>query len=929
MGASTQVREQLFLGEPAPRDVLSERIHLLGDLLGETIVAQAGRALFDRVEQVRALAKAGRAGDADGFARLQRLVADLPLDEARVVAKAFASYFQLVNVAEERERVRILRERARAADAGAAKPGESLAGAIEELKGLGLAAADVRRLLQELELLPVLTAHPTEAKRRTVLAKLARLGRALDERERPDATPEERAGALAELREEIVALWQTDETRERQPTVLEEVRNGLYYFEATLFELVPRLRRRAASAFAAAYPGESLLPPRLLRFGSWIGGDRDGNPFVTPEVSEETLREHKLLALRLHRRSLDRVHGHLSVAERVGVSDALRDSLASDAVLFPDEARRAAERYPAQPYRQRLALLYRRLGATLEAAERPWRADLRPRPGAFGDASEYLVELRRIQDSLRAHQGEWLADGRLADVVAQVETFGFHLASLDVRQHSLRHRRALDEIFARYEAPGYAEAPEQQRVERLLHELAGRRPLTPALLDFSAETNETLEVFRLIRRAHERVAPEAIDSYVVSMTHGVSDLLAVLLLARDAGVEQGLDIVPLFETIADLRSAPLVLDRLLELPVWRAHLQARGQRQQVMIGYSDSNKDGGYLAANWELHKAQRAIPLACARHGVALTLFHGRGGTIGRGGGRTNRAILAQPPESVQGRLKLTEQGETIWDRYANPALAERHLEQLLHALLLASARQPRPGPSRGGPWEQALDDLAALAYSAYRELVESPELLEYLHAATPIDEIPNLHIGSRPSRRGGSPRLDDLRAIPWVFAWTQSRITLPGWYGLGSALRAWAGEAAARWSLLAEMYRDWAFFRTVVDNAQMSLRKGDLTIAGMYAWLADERLRAAVPPRLEREYRASESAILRLTSQRDLLDGEPWLQRSIRVRNPYIDPMNALQVALLGRLRARPAAPAVEAMRETVLLTVNGIAAGLRNTG
>jgi phosphoenolpyruvate carboxylase len=919
------------LGDPsAPsRDVLSDRIHLLGDLLGETLVEQAGRALFDRVEEVRALAKAGRAGEADAFERLTRLVAGLPLEEARVVTKAFASYFQLVNVAEEQERVRVLRERARAAGDRGVPLEESLAGALHELKARGLAAAPLKELLLGVQLVPVLTAHPTEAKRRTVLAKLSRLGEMLADLERADTVPEERETALRGLREEIVALWQTDDTRERRPSVLDELRNGLYYFETTLFDLVPRLRRRLARAFAECFPGETLDPARLLRFGSWIGGDRDGNPFVTPEVTEEALREHKLTALRLHRRGLDRLHGHLSVSERVGASRQLRESLERDAAVFPEEARRAAERYPAQPYRQKLALLYRRLGATLEAAERPWRADLRPRPGAFAGASEYLAELRLVQESLRAHAGAHLADGRLADIVAQVETFGFHLASLDVRQHAGRQLKALDEIFGRYGAPGYAAAAEEERVERLLRELAGRRPLTPAQLDFSDETNQTLEVFRLIRRAHRRVGPEAIDSYVVSMTRGASDLLAVLVLARDAGIDDAIDVVPLFETIADLRAAPAVLERLLALPVWRRHLEARASRQQVMIGYSDSNKDGGYLAANWELHKAQRAIPQACARHGVAVTLFHGRGGTIGRGGGRTNRAILAQPPESVRGRLKLTEQGETVWNRYANPALAERHLEQLLHAIIRASAEQPRQGPSRGGPWEEALEELAALAHAAYRQLVESPGLIDYFHSATPIDEIPNLNIGSRPSRRGASQGLDDLRAIPWVFAWTQSRVTLPGWYGLGAALHAWAGVDAARWARLAEMYRDWPFFRTVVDNAQMSMRKGDLTIAELYGRLADARLRQAVLPRLAEEYRSTQDAILRLTGQRDLLDGEPWLQRSIRVRNPYIDPMNVLQVALLGRLRGLAPGPETEAVRETVLLTVNGIAAGLRNTG
>ncbi|MGE0454867.1 MAG: phosphoenolpyruvate carboxylase [Vicinamibacteria bacterium] len=912
-----------------PRDALSERIHLLGDLLGETLVEQEGRALFERVEEVRALAKAGRAGDLAATERLNALVAGLPLAEARVVAKAFACYFQLVNVAEEQERLRVLRERARESHARGEPMDESLAAALAALRDGGLAGAQVGDLLGRLELQPVLTAHPTEAKRRTVLSKLARIGDALFESERADVAPAESEACLALLREEILALWQTDDTRERQPSVLDEVRNGLYYFESTLFELAPRLERRLRRAFEQVFPGEALARCRPLRFGSWIGGDRDGNPHVTPEITEQTLREHKQTALRLHRRAIDRLHGHLSMAERLGVSSELAASLERDARLFPDDAALAAERYPAQPYRQKLWLIYRRLGVTLEAAARPWRADLRPRAGAYASPAEYAAELRLIADSLRAHGGARLADGRFADLALQAEIFGFHLAGLDVRQHSGRHQQALDEIFGRYGRPGYAAEPEERRIELLLAELGGGRPLTPARLDFSPHTNETVEVFRLIRRAHERVGPAAVDSYVVSMARGVSDLLAVLALARDAGVAGGLDVVPLFETIDDLRAAPGVLDRLLGLPVWQAQLAARGRQQQVMIGYSDSNKDGGYLAASWELHAAQRAIPAVCARHGVRLTLFHGRGGSIGRGGGPTNRAIQAQPPESVQGRLKLTEQGETVWSRYANPALAERHLEQVLHALILATAREARPGASRGGSWQQAAEALAERAHAAYRRLVDSPELLEYFRSATPIDEIPNLNIGSRPTRRTAGTRLSDLRAIPWVFAWTQSRVTLPGWYGLGSAVAEWAGEDRARWDLLAQMYREWTFFQTTIDNAQMSLRKGDPAIAALYAGLAPEPAREAVLPQIAEERRRTQGAILALTGQSDLLDREPWLQRSIRVRNPYIDPMNALQVALLRRLRGLAPGPEAEAVREIVLLTVNGVAAGLRNTG
>ncbi len=433
-----------------------------------------------------------------------------------------------------------------------------------------------------------------------------------------------------------------------------------------------------------------------------------------------------------------------------------------------------------------------------------------------------------------------------------------------------------------------------------------------------------------MRRAHERVGPASVESYVVSMTRGPSDLLAVLLMARDAGVSDRLDVVPLFETVADLHAAPSTMERLFENPAYARHLAARGGVQTVMVGYSDSNKDGGYLTANWELHLAQRALAAVCRKHGVALTLFHGRGGTVGRGGGPTNRAILAQPPESVGGRLRLTEQGESVTNRYSNRALARRHLEQLVHAVLVAGERHPAGTPSRGGAWERAVNDLSPLAEKAYRALVhETPALARYLRAATPLDEIERLNIGSRPARRGPAAGLADLRAIPWAFGWTQSRVTLPGWYGLGSALAGWAGDDESRWALLGTMYREWAFFKTLVDNAQLALRTADMLIAAVYATLADPADKETVFPRLEAEYRRTEAALCRVTGQRDLLDEAPWLQRSIRVRNPYIDPMNYVQVALLRRLRENPGEAEAEEMRDAVRLSVNGIAAGLRNTG
>ncbi len=920
------------------RDALSEQIHLLGDLLGQTIIEQEGQATFDLVEQIRSLAKAHRAGDTEAGQTLLALVGSLPLAQARLVVKAFAAFLQLANLAEEQERIRVLRQRRTRAAIDGTPMDESLAAALQDWRQVGLTAEEVQAILDRLFIMPVFTAHPTEAKRRTVVTKLHRVMIQLHQLDFASLTPEETARTLEQLREEIVSLWQTDETHARAPGVLDEVRNGLFYFEDTLFDLVPDLYREFNLVLAAAYPDDTFRVPPFLRFGSWIGGDRDGNPFVTTSITEETLREHKALVLRLYQGAIDRMHGHLSVSARHGISPALQASLERDALLFPEDARRYAERYPQQPYRHKMGYIYRKLAITSEANRHPWRIDATPpldvssptRPGVYAQADDFLADLRLIQESLRTHRAGRLAEGRVADLVCQAEVFGFHLATLDVRQHTARITAALHEIFARYGiAAGYSALPEDDKIDLLTRELHNQRPLTPAVLDFSAETNHTVELLRLVPRAQARIGRNAIETFILSMTTGASDVLAALLLAQDAGAAAGLDIVPLFETIPDLHAAPGIMARLFDNPAYAIHLARRGQAQQIMIGYSDSNKDGGYLTANWELYQAQRALPAVCAQHGVMLTLFHGRGGTVGRGGGRTNRAILAQPPESVRGRFKLTEQGEVITNRYGHRELAHRHLEQLVHAVLVSSARAPTGPAADSAAWEPAMAELSLAAEQAYRAFVhESPALVRYFYAATPINAIGQLNIGSRPARRKAGDSIADLRAIPWGFAWAQSRVNLPGWFPLGAAVTDWAGDDPVRWALLANMYQAWPYWRTIVDHAQMSLRKADGLIASVYAGLADEGTRAAVLPTLVDELARTEAVVLRMTGQRDLLDNEAWLQHSIRVRNPYIDPLNYAQVALLQRLR-RAAPDEVEPLREAVLMSVNGIAAGLRNTG
>ncbi|MBK8046166.1 MAG: phosphoenolpyruvate carboxylase [Anaerolineales bacterium] len=581
-----------------------------------------------------------------------------------------------------------------------------------------------------------------------------------------------------------------------------------------------------------------------------------------------------------------------------------------------------------EPYRQKLIMMFRRLRATRVENERPWD-DRARNPRAYHRVEDLLEDLRIIERSLIENRGERIARGRLAHLIRNVQVFGFHLATLDVRQHSARHRAAVAEVFAAYDLfADYNALAEADKVRVLTNEILNLRPFT-AQLHFTAETNETIGLFRLIRRAKEEVDEYAIQTYIISMTSSISNLLEVLLLAKDAGLFGRINIAPLFETVADLEAAPQLMAALFANDAYRKHLAAQGDAQQIMIGYSDSNKDGGYLQANWMLFKAQRALARVCDEYNVTLTLFHGRGGSLGRGGGPANRAILAQPPESVRGRIKITEQGEVVSGRYANVGLAQRHLEQLVSAVLLTSGR--RPHYAQEEQWAGVMEELSESAYRAYRSLVTKREFLRYFHETTPIDLMGALNIGSRPARRKATQDISDLRAIPWVFSWTQSRVNLPAWYGVGAAFEQWLGpkQDAKRLAQLQEMYDGWPFFRTAIDNVQMGLAKADFAIAALYASLTDDVTRQAIFEELCAEYERTLTTVLTIVRAPDLLEREPVLRRSIKVRNPYVDPINYVQVALMRRMRDETDPDAVQRLRAAVLLSVNGIAAGLQNTG
>jgi phosphoenolpyruvate carboxylase len=909
---------------------LSPEIELLSGLLNEVVIEQAGRQIVDLVEDMRRLGNQRRAhGPQPASEQLARLADTLDSDAELALLKYATSYFQLINTVEEHHEVALMRAEARRRYP---EPLEgSLSAAVAWLRDQGATADAVRELVAGLRVELVFTAHPTQAKRRTVLATLGRISRHLDQLSGTggDALlPPEREAITEQMRAEIVALWQTDETRAERPTVLDEVAGGLYYFEHSLFDVVPRVYRALAAALARAYPGEHFVIPPLLRFGSWIGGDRDGNPYVTLDVTARTVRLHADAAIRCYLRAVDALIDQLSPSIRqVPVAASLLDSLARDAELFPLHADEIRERNPFELYRRKLSFIRKKLEAT---RDRVHGRGLRE--GAYARPEEFLTDLNVLAESLVMHRAAALARGRLADLVAQVQVFGFHMARLDIRQHSQRHRDALNEMFARLGVtPAFNALGEQEQTSLLCDLLSGGDPGLPEKLDCSPATAETIRLFRLIRAILTDVNSQVIDTYVVSMTRSPTDLLAVQWLAYQAKVPAAaLDIVPLFETIDDLHGAPGVMDSLFGLSAYQAHLGARGNQQQVQIGYSDSTKDGGYVTASWELYRAQRSLAEVCRARGVQLLLFHGRGGAIGRGGGPPDRAILAQPRGTVQGRIKITEQGEVIADRYAHPEIAHRQLEAIINAVVLATVEPELD--EREPTWLSAVAQLSEVAHTAYRALIyETRDFLDYFMAATPIDELGYLRLGSRPARRQQSPRIEDLRAIPWVFSWMQSRHGLPGWYGVGTALQAYAGASHAHRSELRTMYQRWPFFRALLDNASMALAKADMSIARQYATLvADATVAEHIWKLIDAEWRLSRDLVLDVSGQTDLLAQEPRIRCSMEIRHPVLDPLSFVQVALLRKLRQIDlSADDRDRLLTAVLVSVNGIAAGLKNTG
>lgn len=898
---------------------LRRDVRVLGLELGKVLKRHGSDGLYDLVEEVRALAKQRREGDPAANEALTQRIASLDDEQLGELMRALSCFFDLANLAEDRHRVRVLREREMLA--APAPRGQSLGAAIQKLADDGTSADELWAMLARLEIDLVFTAHPTEAKRRTIRNTLGRLRKDLVTLNREGLLPRERDQALRQIKADLDCLWETETLRPTRPTVLDEVDRSLFVADS-LWKVVPWLMRGTRRALKLAYPDDISAFDALcgvVRFGTWIGGDRDGNPFVTADVTRQTLVKLRRAIIDKHLAQCLALEQTLSMSEKHHpVSDGLMQMI-EDAGRWPETEQAVGKAHPRERYRQALRILHARLAAS---------ADCDPATGGpnagYADADALLTDLRIIENSLRDNGHDALANGAIRDWIDRAECFGLHLARLDIREDSRQLHSAIGEVLSHLapSAPGgdYDTLDEAARQSLLTAPIDADKAAALPLDQLTEPTRNTVELFELLQHTAQNYGPAVLGELIVSMTHTPSDVLAMLYLGRLAAARLGLDTpaailpaVPLFETIDDLHDAHHTLDALLSNPDYRAHVDATGGSQTCMVGYSDSCKDGGFLASNWRLYDAQSKLAVAAKKHNVGLVLFHGRGGSLGRGGGPAARGVLSLPPESVNHRIRITEQGEVLAERYDDPEIAFRHVEQVCWATLLVSNdKRERVDPA----WAEALNRATAASIDKYRALRDDDAFLAYFDRATPINTIETLPIGSRPSRRRGARELQNLRAIPYTFAWTQNRHLLTAWFGLGTGLATIPPDTRRA------MYAGWPMFQGMIQNAELALTKCDMDIAKHYADLVgDDPGCAALYETIRTEFDATRTAVLDITGQDDLLAAIPWLARSIRVRNPYIDPLNLIQVELMRRNQ--------DPQGDLLRLSVQAIAAGLRTTG
>ncbi len=903
-------------------------IRLLGRALGDTVREQEGDEVFELVERVRQTAvRFAREGDPGARAELAALLDPLSRDKTQTVVRAFSYFLQLANIAEDEHHIR----RRRAYDLAGSPPREgSLVHALDQLAESGIAPEAVVDFFAHAVVSPVLTAHPTEVQRQSLIRNHRDLARLLDQRERLRMTPEEEAENRLGIANAILTLWQSRMLRPMRLKVLDEVKNGISYFKETFFTELPRLYVQIAQQLHKRYPDKNWALPPFFRIGTWIGGDRDGNPFVTAEILRETLRLQSAAALNHYLDEIHELGGELPLSNLLVDTTPELDGLAERST---DHSPQRAD----EPYRRALSGIYARVAATARTLDH-----VEPVRQEIGQATPYdgpdalRADLKVLSNSLKLNGSASLAGGRLRRLLRAVQVFGFHLAPIDLRQNSEVHARSVAELLAGAgRCPDYEALSEADRIRLLVEEIATPRPLYSPYLDYSEETRGELAIFFAARELRQRYGAAALPNSIISKTDGVSDLLELALLLKEAGLlrpgkqaQLDVNIIPLFETIEDLQKSAATMDALFSLPAYRALIAGRGDEQEVMLGYSDSNKDGGFLTSGWELYKAEIELARIFGAHGVRLRLFHGRGGSVGRGGGPSYHAILAQPVGAVSGQIRLTEQGEVISTKYGNPDTGRRNLEVLLAATLEASLtdHENRVEPTEN--FHPVMDQLSALAFTAYRKLVyETPGFTTYFRQSTVVSEIATLNIGSRPASRKPSERIEDLRAIPWVFSWAQCRLMLPGWYGFGSAVDAYLQANSDGLVTLRRMVHAWPFFKSLLSNMDMVLAKTDLAIASRYAELVtDAGLRDSIFQRIRAEWDLTRKHLFAILERDDFLADNPLLKRSLQLRSPYMDPLNHLQVELLKRHRA---GETDERVARGIHLAINGIASGLRNSG